>query len=91
MHAGDANLDRAGAAPDFFVLRQFMHISEFGLKLHRAFQRPRRGHGIAAQRRQAAEAKLVLLVPVAALDLSGRDRIGARGPRKAIDRADQIG
>ena len=91
MHAGDAHLDRAGAAPDFSSCASLVHVGELGLQLHRAFQRPRCGHGMAAQRGQAAEIEFVLLVPVAAHDFPARHRIGARGPREPIDRADERG
>ena len=60
------------------------------LDLHRAFQRARRCDGFAAQRRQAADAELVLLVPVAALELARRHRVRTGGARQPVDGADQL-
>ncbi|MEH2505378.1 hypothetical protein V1290_004189 [Bradyrhizobium sp. AZCC 1578] len=92
MHARDAHLDRGKiAAPDRILLGHPVDACDLGFDLHRAFQRARRRDGFARHRAQAAQAKLVTRVPIAAHPLARRHRIRAGRASQTIDRADQCG
>jgi hypothetical protein len=68
-----------------------MDLGDLGFDLCRAFQRARCGNRLARHRRQAAEAELVALMPIAAHRLAWRHRVRPGGARQPVDGADQRG